>query len=110
MEKPEDIEKAASAEDAARQARPAEAKPGDGPPDRRHGSRRRALKIGRIVFSGGNCSMACHILDISDAGARIMPADILMCPDQFVLRPLSGPERACEVVWRKGIRIGVRFV
>jgi hypothetical protein len=103
MKKPEDIAKVADA------AQLAEASPVVGDPEQRRAARRRALKSGLIAFDGGRCSMTCHILDMSENGARIMPADVVMCPDQFVLKPLSGPERACEVVWRKGMRIGVRF-
>jgi hypothetical protein len=54
--------------------------------------------------------MTCHILDTSETGARIMPADVLHCPDQFVLRPLFGPERKCEIIWRRGTKIGIRYV
>jgi len=96
--------------DAARQAQTAPADPGGDSPNRRHNPRHRALRSARIVFDGGRCSMTCYILDASETGARIMPADILLCPDQFILKPLSGPERACEVVWRRGTRIGVRYL
>ncbi|HJU19659.1 MAG TPA: hypothetical protein VJ770_24665 [Stellaceae bacterium] len=78
--------------------------------ERRRSPRRRALKSALIVFSAGRCSMTCHVLDTSETGALLMPSDVLLCPDQFVLKPLSGPARDCEVVWRKGTRIGVRYL
>jgi hypothetical protein len=54
--------------------------------------------------------MACHILDISDAGALLKPADIYLCPREFRLKPDIGAVHDCEVVWRKGEVLGVRFV
>jgi hypothetical protein len=97
-----------AATDAARSAPAPAAKPGGGQ-DRRHGTRRRVLKSAQIVFNGGRCSMTCHILDASETGALIVPADILLCPDEFLLKPLSSPQRVCAVAWRKGTRIGVRY-
>src|SRR5579875_3801762 len=96
---------AAKEEGAAQRARAAAADPGGGRPERR-----RALKSARILFNDGHCSMSCHVLDTSETGALIMPADILSCPDHFILEPLSGPPRACELVWRKGTKAGIRYL
>jgi hypothetical protein len=108
MERPIAFTAATGIEEATQRAPTPTANPGHGQ-DRRRNSRRRALKSARIVFNDGRCSMTCHILDASETGALIMPADILLCPDQFLLKPLAGPTRACEVVWRKGTRIGIRY-
>ena len=54
--------------------------------------------------------MRCQILNISELGAQVMPSDILLCPSEFVLKPDVGDQRNCEVAWRKGTTIGVRFV
>jgi len=78
--------------------------------DRRNNPRRRALKSGLIVYRGGNCTMGCRVLDSSDTGASLMPADIMMCPKEFVLKPSVGASRSCEVVWRQGEVIGVRYL
>ena len=78
--------------------------------DRRDKGRRRVLKRALIVFQGGHCTMRCQILNISELGAQVMPSDILLCPSEFVLKPEVGDRRNCEVVWRKGTTIGVRFV
>ena len=78
--------------------------------DRRDKARRRVLKRALIVFQGGHCSMRCQILNISEVGAQLMPSDILLCPSEFVLKPDVGDQRNCEVAWRKGTTIGVRFV
>jgi len=39
-----------------------------------------------------------------------MPADITQCPDELVLKPQIGQQRDCEVAWRKGGVVGVRYV
>jgi hypothetical protein len=79
-------------------------------PERRSARRRRALKNALIVFNNGHCSMGCQIVDMSDTGAKLVPADIFLCPSEFVLRPQIGEPRHCEVAWRRGTKIGVRYL
>jgi hypothetical protein len=78
--------------------------------ERRRAPRRRALKKALIVFNEGHCAMGCQILNMSDTGAKLMPADILLCPKEFVLKPQIGEPRNCEVMWRRGTAIGVYYV
>ena len=78
--------------------------------NRRSHARKRALKNALIVFNGGQCTMKCHILEVSDGGAKLVPADPLLCPREFVLKPQIGPARECQVVWRKGTHIGVSYI
>ena len=78
--------------------------------ERRRAPRRRALKKALIVFNEGHCAMGCQILDMSDTGAKLMPADILLCPKEFMLKPQIGEPRNCEVMWRRGTAIGVYYV
>jgi hypothetical protein len=78
--------------------------------DRRRAARRKVLKRGLIAFQSGRCTMGCQILEYSDTGAKVRPADIILCPSEFVLKPQVGPARDCEVVWRKGEIVGVRFL
>ena len=78
--------------------------------ERRGGSRRRVLKKALIVFNDGHCSMGCQVLDKSDTGALLLPLDTLLCPKEFVLKPLVGEPRPCEVMWRKGTKIGVQYL
>lgn len=66
------------------------------------------LKSALIIFQGDHCTMGCQILNTSDTGALVMPADALLWPSEFVLKPQVGPARDCEVVWRKGTVLGVR--
>lgn len=78
--------------------------------DRRQAHRHRALMGARIVFRGGYCSMGCLVLNISDEGALLQPDDIVSCPKTFTLQPRTDVPRACELMWRKGDKVGVRFV
>jgi hypothetical protein len=78
--------------------------------DRRHLQRRRSLLGAQIIFRNGNCSMSCQILDISKTGALLRPLELTLCPNKFLLRPRFDPPRQCEIVWRKGELLGVRFV
>jgi hypothetical protein len=78
--------------------------------DRRQCRRNRSLLGARIVFRDGYCSMGCLVLDISDSGALLKPDDIFACPKTFTLTPRLAPTRKCESVWRKGDKLGVRFI
>ena len=68
------------------------------------------LKKGQIVFNNGHTSIGCQILDISEVGAKLMPIDLFSCPSEFALKSLTGEPRQCEVKWRKGAVLGVRFL
>ena len=77
--------------------------------ERRTLDRRKMLGSGVISFAGGNCAMDCVVLDWSEGGARIRPADALSCPDEFHLATKEGGRVECQVVWRQSDLIGVRF-
>jgi hypothetical protein len=77
---------------------------------RRQSSRKRVSELACIVFHEGERSIRTHILDVSDAGAMLMPNDIFMCPSEFVLKPDNGVAHHCEVKWRRGANMGVRFL
>jgi hypothetical protein len=83
---------------------------GEAGAERRHVGRHRVLKKAVIVFNSGHCSIGCHILDMSSAGAQLAPADIFLCPKEFTLKPLFGEPRYCEIAWRRGTKVGVRFL
>jgi hypothetical protein len=78
--------------------------------ERRRRPRRRVLKSAAIVFQGGHCTIGCQILSESESGAMLMPVDVMSCPAEFLLKPRYGGERTCEVVWRTGTKIGVRYL
>jgi hypothetical protein len=47
--------------------------------ERRGDPRRQVLENALIVFNNGHCSMGCQIVDVSDTGAKLVPADIILC-------------------------------
>lgn len=77
--------------------------------DRRHSGREGRLLSGRIVYNNSSCVMNCVVLNMSDGGAKIRPADIVHCPTEFALRVVGQRPRNCEVVWRSQDTLGVRF-
>jgi hypothetical protein len=78
--------------------------------EKRQARRSLVIKKAMLVFNGGHCSMDCQVLDLSKTGARLKPDDILVCPEQFTLKFPHGSVHLCEVRWRKGNILGVRFL
>lgn len=72
--------------------------------------RHKILKAGQIVYRNATCVMDCTILNISATGACIQPADVFDEPANFILKIAHGPSRRCEVRWRSGGKLGVRFI
>ena len=54
----------------------------------------------------------CHIVDISDHGARLLVPNSQAAPERFTLLISQDGRvyRHCEVVWRSDGQLGVRFV
>ncbi len=70
----------------------------------------RAQMFGGALIMDRDIPIPCVILNMSEGGAALRLSDPdLECPTLFTLRPLEGPERRCEVRWRKGDHIGVEF-
>ncbi|MGH1418950.1 MAG: PilZ domain-containing protein [Hyphomicrobiaceae bacterium] len=73
--------------------------------------RRRVLKGGVVAFNDRHCTLSCTVRDISMTGAHLRTTDCMSVPDKFELVvEIDGLEANCEVVWRKGADIGVKFV
>jgi hypothetical protein len=62
------------------------------------------------IALNGVPSAECHIMDISNRGAKIIPDGTLVIPARFELAFVQGDRRACEVIWRRGRMPGVKFV
>ena len=70
--------------------------------------RRRLLELGLIRF--GEYSVACVLRNFSEIGAALDVGVQDFIPDQFKL--IIVPKKkviSCNVIWRKGARIGVSF-
>jgi hypothetical protein len=76
-------------------------------PDRRRGSRRKVLKVGRAFWPNADSS-ECLVHNVSEEGAQLQLRGVV--PNVFDLL-IEGDSwlRTCSVVWRKANRVGVRF-
>jgi len=73
--------------------------------------RRRVIKGGTIAFNLRRLTYPCVVRDLSVAGARLQ----VDCADSIantfdLLIELDGFESECEIVWREGNQVGVRFL
>ena len=81
---------------------------------RREHVRRSLSYAARIVADDASWIYPCEIFDVSTGGAKLA----IYCPpqtplaDQFFLQlsEISRANRYCEVAWRQGNEIGVRFI
>ena len=78
--------------------------------DQRFSKRIKALRRGTISYNHGATTMDCSILDISESGARLRPAETVFVPDSFRLRLSPTLTIGCAVIHRGGNDIGVAFV
>ncbi|MDH3700047.1 MAG: response regulator [Alphaproteobacteria bacterium] len=78
--------------------------------ERRVTPRKKTLKAATILHQNDNAMMKCIILDISDNGARLKPADPTVLPQNFRLMIAKGPSYDCEVIRRENDQIAVRFL
>ena len=70
-----------------------------------------AGRVERIVVRPGTVVDPDSVLvEMSNSGARLHPADPPTLPDSFDLVIAPGEEVTCEVVHRAELEIGVRFI
>ncbi len=63
-----------------------------------------------IAYNERHVTLPCGVRDMSQSGARLFVTGSISAPDTFELRvELDGIEVPCEVVWRRGMELGVRF-
>ncbi len=77
--------------------------------NQRRSPRLRTLKGGSILFAPDS-AIDCVIRNMSETGAALEVENDYGIPDKFTL--LIKPERIkrnCDVAWRSGKKIGVRF-
>jgi len=78
--------------------------------EKRCEKRQRVIRSASIVFDRGNCLLDCRIVDLSTTGARLDTSNSGLCPARFELDLREDRRRLCEVIWRRGTQLGVRFL
>lgn len=74
--------------------------------------RKSLRQSGWITLEGGFAARQCVVHDISSSGAKITIDDPSMLPARLRLAFARDARtgRNCEVVWRRGKSVGVKFV
>jgi hypothetical protein len=74
--------------------------------------RKSLRQTGWITFDGGFAARPCVVQDMSATGAKITIDDPNMLPAKLrlALSRDARTGRRCEVVWRRGKSVGVKFV
>jgi len=64
------------------------------------------------IVINGRADRECSLLDSSPAGAKVVVQDDSRIPDRFELALFQALDKRqkCEVIWRRGKVLGVRFV
>ena len=109
----EELRKSIAAVTVARTPAPRTPAPVDLGPhgeERRREPRTRVFKSGEIVYGANQCVVECVVLNLSQGGAAIQPADMLNIPARFTLRIKLEATHDCEVRWQYGNKLGVRFL
>lgn len=79
--------------------------------EHRNAQRRRVLKAGLVAYNDRHSTLSCTVRDISDTGARVRVDGSVSAPDTFdLIIQIDGLEASCQVVWRNGNEVGVRFL
>jgi hypothetical protein len=84
----------------------------DATPDanKRVARRMRTLKSAKIIHLNRWSVTDCAVRDLSATGAKIVAQDQMSVPNEFrLLMLMDNTICNCEVVWRKGELLGVRF-
>ena len=79
---------------------------------RKREARKSVQQPGWIALEGGFAARPCVVQDLSGTGARITVDDpnVLQAKLRLALSRDARAGRNCEVVWRRGKTVGVKFV
>jgi hypothetical protein len=74
--------------------------------------RRSVHQSGWITLDGGFAARPCNVLDLSASGAKLVVDDPTSVSNRVRLAFSRDARtgRSCEVVWRRGKTLGVRFL
>jgi hypothetical protein len=75
-------------------------------------TRKSVRQSGWITLDGGFAARPCTVLDLSSAGAKITVDDpnAVTAKVRLALSRDTRTGRPCQVVWRRGKTIGIKFV
>ncbi len=77
----------------------------------RRDTRRPISKLAELIVDGGNSpAIKCHVVEISDNGARVVTHLTVRIPEFLVLRFSDCPEHRVRRCWTKGKVFGFEFV
>jgi hypothetical protein len=64
------------------------------------------------IIINGLAISECEVMDISQSGAKIVSDGTSAIPARFELAFVQGDQKrqTCEVVWRRGKMLGIKFV
>jgi hypothetical protein len=79
-------------------------------PKNQHREVRRVRCQSARIALDGEPAAECAIMDISKRGAKIVPDGTCVIPARFELAFAHGERKPCEVVWRRGRMLGVKFI
>jgi hypothetical protein len=80
--------------------------------EKRKNTRKDMQLKGLILDVDGAIVSLCVVVNVSHTGARLLCKAPNGVPDSFILllSKNNGVRRVCDVVWRAGKKIGVRFL
>lgn len=80
--------------------------------DKKRAARKSVSQAGWITLEGGFAARPCVVQDMSATGAKVTIDDTNSLPAKLRLAFSRDARtgRACEVVWRRGKSVGVKFV
>jgi hypothetical protein len=71
---------------------------------------RRARHLSAWIKVQDRAIAECQVMDISSNGAKIVATAASSVPDRFQLAFFTGDQnRSCEVIWRHGKVLGIKF-
>ena len=73
---------------------------------------RRHSIVAWITVEGSFVNRECELLDVSETGAKILLDWATELPTRFLLKriPNSAVNTVCDVMWRRGRMLGIKFV
>jgi PilZ domain len=80
--------------------------------ERRQSARVSTNRVATIRTDDGSFTVSCVVSNLSEGGAKLMVEEPKPLPTEFFLflRPGGAVGRRCQIMWRIGNRVGVRFV